>query len=184
VPWQQIRQYQGGGVCYTISLHSPLKPENEAHDGGLMFLRRIDVKGYRAASERTLTCEFTGAFNLLIGANSSGKTTINEAILHAHRHRFPQLGAVDAAALGPPPRAVSVAYSFNDGQETEGALGQALLRSGKPAPSWSRPLERALGRVRAGAPVNPTDGFDRIRLIYLPALRNPVDELSRRDTRV
>src|ERR1019366_8668832 len=29
-----------------------------------------------------------------------------------------------------------------------------------------------------------TDGYDRVRMIYLPALRNPVDELSRRETRV
>lgn len=151
---------------------------------GTMFLRRVDVQGYRAAAGRPLTCEFTGPFNLLIGANASGKTTINEAIVHAHRHRFPQPAPVDAAALGAPPRAVSIAYAFNENAATEGALGQALLRSAMPAPNWSRPLERVLGRVRAGPPVGATDNLNRLRLIYLPAMRNPVDELSRRETQV
>lgn len=149
-----------------------------------MFLRRVDVQGYRAAAHQTLTCEFTGNFNLLIGANASGKTTINEAILHAHHHRFPRLPAVDAAALGPLPRGVSISYAFNEDQETEGALGNALRRGGKPAPSWSRPLERSLGKVRAGPAVGATEAIDRLRLIYLPAMRNPVDELSRRDARI
>jgi putative ATP-dependent endonuclease of OLD family len=149
-----------------------------------MFLRRVDVQGYRAAAELPLTCEFTGSFNLVVGANSSGKTTINEAIVHAHRYRFPQGVSIDAAVLGAPPRAVSIAYAFNDDPETEGALGQALQHAGKPAPSWSRPLERVLGRVRAGPTIGTMDGLDRLRLVYLPALRNPVDELSRRDTQI
>lgn len=149
-----------------------------------MFLRRVDVQGYRAAAERPLTCEFTGPFSLVVGANASGKTTINEAIVLAHRYRFPAGSASDAAVLGPPPRAVSIAYEFNEDPETEGALGKALKRAGNPAPSWSRPLERALGRVRTGPLTGATEGAERLRLLYLPALRNPVDELSRRDTRV
>lgn len=149
-----------------------------------MFLRRVDVQGYRAAAERPLTCEFTGSFNLVVGANASGKTTINEAIVQAHRYRFPQSAAADAAVLGPPPRAVSIAYEFNEDPASEGALGKALKRAGNPAPSWSRALERALGRVRTGPLIGATEGVDRLRLIHLPALRNPVDELSRRDTQV
>ena len=65
-----------------------------------MYLRRVDVEGYRAASSAPLSCEFTGRFNLLLGANGVGKTTINESIVLAHQHRFPRMAAIDAAALG------------------------------------------------------------------------------------
>lgn len=149
-----------------------------------MYLKRVDVQGYRAAGSEPLTCEFTGRFNLLLGANGAGKTTVNEAILHAHRHKFPRLGAIDGAALGPPPRGVSIEYAFDDDAGAEGALGNALKQSGFVAPRWSRPLERSLGKVRAGSMVDATEGHDNIRLVYLPALRNPVDELSRRDAQV
>lgn len=149
-----------------------------------MYLKRVDIQGYRAAASEPLTCEFTGSFNLLLGANGAGKTTVNEAILHAHRHKFPRHGAVDAAALGPPPRAVSIEYAFDDDAATEGALGNALKQSGFAAPRWSRPLERSLGKVKAGSVIDATEGHDNIRLVYLPALRNPVDELSRRDAQV
>lgn len=149
-----------------------------------MYLRRVDVQGYRAAASNPLTVEFTGCFNVLLGANGGGKTTVNEAILHAHRHKFPRPGQVDVAALGSPPRGVAVEYAFDDDADNEGALGNALKQSGFVAPRWSRPLERSLGRVRAGNVVDATEGHDNIRLIYLPALRNPVDELSRRDAQV
>jgi putative ATP-dependent endonuclease of OLD family len=149
-----------------------------------MFLRRVDVQGYRAAAEMPLTCEFPGRFSLLLGANGAGKTTLNEAIVHAHRHRFPRFPQMDAAVLGPPPRAVGVEYEYEIDPDEEGALGRALRRSGHSAPRWSRPLERSLGRVRAGSLVDATEGHDSVRLIYLPALRNPVDELSRRDAQI
>jgi putative ATP-dependent endonuclease of OLD family len=121
---------------------------------------------------------------LLLGANGSGKTTISEAVVQVHRHRFPRLAPVDASVLGEPPRAVRVEYSFEPDPANEGALGSALLGMGFSAPSWGRPLERSLGRVRAGVPVDATEGHDSVRLVYLPALRNPVDELSRRDAQV
>lgn len=142
------------------------------------------MEGYRASARGPVTCQLPGRFSLILGANGSGKTTINEAIVHAHRHRFPRLPAIDAAVLGPPPRAVRVEYAYEADQTKEGALGTELQSSGFAAPSWGRPLERSLRRVRAGLPVDATEGHDNIRLIYLPALRNPVDELSRRDAQV
>lgn len=149
-----------------------------------MYLKRVDVQGYRAAAAAPLTCEFTGRFGVLLGANGAGKTTINESIVHAHRHKFPRPAQIDAAALGVPPRSVAIEYAFDDDAENEGALGNALKQSGFAAPRWSRPLERSLGRVRAGSVIDGTEGHDNVRLVYLPALRNPVDELSRRDAQV
>lgn len=149
-----------------------------------MYLRRVEVEGFRASADGPVSCEFPGRFSLIVGANGSGKTTINEAIALAHRHRFPQLPAIDGAALGTPPRAVEVEYVLEADPAGEGAFGRALHAGGHDAPRWGRPLERSLGKVRAGQVVAPTEGYENVRLVYLPALRNPVDDLSRRDARV
>jgi putative ATP-dependent endonuclease of OLD family len=149
-----------------------------------VYLSKIEVEGYRASAASPVVCELPGRFSLLLGANGSGKTTINEAVLHAHPQRFPRPSPIDAGVLGPPPRAVRVEYSYETDPNDEGALGLALQGSGFAAPSWGRPLERSLGKVRAGSILDVAGRPDNIRLIYLPALRNPVDELSRRDTQV
>lgn len=149
-----------------------------------MYLSSIEVQGYRASALGPVVCQLPGRFSLLLGANGAGKTTINEAVVQAHRHRFPRLAPVDASVLGEPPRAVRVEYAYESDPANEGALGTALLGMGFSAPSWGRPLERSLGRVRAGIPVDATEGHDSVRLVYLPALRNPVDDLSRRDAQV
>jgi putative ATP-dependent endonuclease of OLD family len=53
-----------------------------------------------------------------------------------------------------------------------------------PAPSWTRQLERNLGRVRATTVGTEPDEFKSLRLIYLPAYRNPLDELARREAQI
>lgn len=149
-----------------------------------MHLKRIEVEGYRASANAPIVCELSGRFSLILGANGSGKTTINEAIALAHPRSFPRLAPIDATALGATPRAVRVEYEFEADVSREGALGQYRKRQGLAAPRWGRPLERSLGQVRAGRPVEPASEYDSIRLVHLPALRNPVDDLSRRDARI
>ncbi|MBB1514322.1 AAA family ATPase [Tessaracoccus sp. MC1627] len=149
-----------------------------------MYLKRIEVEGYRASASAPIICELSGRFSLILGANGSGKTTINEAIALAHPRSFPRLAPIDATALGTTPRAVRVEYEFEADAAREGALGDYRKRRGLSAPKWGRPLERSLGQVRAGRPVEPATEYDSIRLVHLPALRNPVDDLSRRDARI
>ena len=149
-----------------------------------MYLKRIEVEGYRASANSPIVCDLPGRFSLILGANGSGKTTINEAIALAHPRSFPRLAPIDATALGPTPRMVRVAYEFEADTSCEGALGVYRRRRGFGAPQWCRPLERSLGRVRAGQPLEPSEEYDSIRLVHLPALRNPVDDLSRRDARI
>lgn len=149
-----------------------------------MHLRRIKVEGYRASANAPIVCELSGRFSLILGANGSGKTTINEAIALAHPRRFPRLAPIDASALGPTPRTVHVEYEFEADSPREGAFGQYRKRHGLAAPRWDRQLERSLGQVRAGRPNEPADEYDSIRLVHLPALRNPIDDLSRRDARI
>jgi putative ATP-dependent endonuclease of OLD family len=149
-----------------------------------VYLKRIEVEGYRASANSPIICELGGRFSLILGANGSGKTTINEAIALAHPQRFPRLAPIDATALGGAPRAVRVEYEFEADADQEGALGQLRKRQGLGAPKWGRPLERSLGQVRAGRPLEPSSEYESIRLVHLPALRNPVDDLSRRDARI
>lgn len=149
-----------------------------------MHLKRIEVRGYRASANSPIVCELPGRFSLILGANGSGKTTINEAIALAHPRSFPRLAPIDATALGATPRMVRITYEFEADVSNEGALGAYRKRRGLSAPQWCRPLERSLGRVRAGQPLESSDEYDSIRLVHLPALRNPVDDLSRRDARI
>lgn len=149
-----------------------------------MYLKRIEVEGYRASANTPIVCELSERFSLILGANGSGKTTINEAIALAHPRSFPRLAPIDATALGATPRAVRVEYEFEADAAREGALGKYRKRQGLGAPKWGRPLERSLGQVRAGRPVEPATEYESVRLVHLPALRNPVDDLSRRDARI
>lgn len=151
--------------------------------GGAVFLRHIKIRGYRAAVNGDLVCEFPGRFSLLIGANNAGKTSVADALYLAHPYRFPQLPRPSVAVLGASPRDIAVKYAF-EAEECEGTLGKALRNQGLPSPSWTRELERNLGQVRAITVVPEPAGLGNLRLIYLPAHRNPLDELARREAQI
>lgn len=147
-----------------------------------MYLSSITVSGFRAGAPANMTCVLPGRFSVLLGPNNAGKTTVCDALYLAHLHRFPQLRALSAAVLGDAPRTIDIQFEFGGGGP-EGPLGESLLAQSQVAPHWSRRLERALGYARA---VGIEDGHqvDETRLIYLPAQRNPVDELARREAEV
>lgn len=150
-----------------------------------MYLRRVVVRGFRSAATDDVTCEFPGRFSMLIGSNNAGKTTIADALYLAHPQTFPQLPRPSVAVLGrATPREIEVHYAFNPTGEPESTLGQALRDQTLPEPVWVRELERNLGRVRARTVTNPTEGYENLRLIYLPAHRNPLDELARREAQI
>lgn len=151
-----------------------------------MFLRRLTVRGFRAAAEHNLTCEFPGRFSLLIGANNAGKTTVSEALYLAHPNAFPQITRPTVAVFGPEtPREIDVDFSFAAPGDVESPLGNGLIATSTPPPSWTRPLERNLGQVRAvGVPPPRPVSLDNLRLIYLPGYRNPLDELARREAQI
>jgi putative ATP-dependent endonuclease of OLD family len=148
-----------------------------------VHLRRVRVRGFRSAVDGDVVCEFPERFGLLIGSNNAGKTTVTDALYLAHPHRFPQLPRPSVAVLGPTPRDVVVEYAYDD-VEVVGTLGWSLQNQALPAPSWMRELERNLGQVRATAVDSSPVGFESLRLIYLPAHRNPLDELARQEAQV
>lgn len=147
-----------------------------------MYLSTVTVRGFRAGASQDLTCTFPGRFSVLLGPNNAGKTTVCDALYLAHPHRFPQLLRPSVAVLGDPPRGIDIDFRFG-GEGPEGPLGTSLIAQSQQPPRWSRQLERSLGRVRAVG-IEDANHVDETRIIYLPAHRNPVDELARREAEV
>lgn len=142
-------------------------------------MNSVSIEGFRAAAEVSFTCRFPDRFSVLLGQNNAGKTTVCDALYLAHPHTFPSVRRPSAAVLGSNPRTIGVEFEFG-GLGPEGPLGSSLLARSEGPPRWTRRLERSLGSVR---PVGIEDGHhvDDVVLIYLPAQRNPVDELARRE---
>jgi putative ATP-dependent endonuclease of OLD family len=147
-----------------------------------VYLRHVAVRGFRsAAAGDSVVCQFPGRFSLLIGANNAGKTTVTDALYLAHPHCFPQLPRPSVAVLGGTPREIEVQYAFNKNGEGESPLGKTLVAE----PAWVYELKRNMGQVRASfTGTQRPDGFENLRLIYLPAHRNPLEELARREAQV
>ena len=154
-----------------------------------MHMNRLRVRGLRASASGELELRLPGRFAVLVGANGAGKTTLTDAMYLAHDRRFPQLPPLSSAALGGGDRDVEVEYSFEADVATESPLGlrlqaqSARVTPGTMAVNWTRTLERSLGTIRARR-LTSDPGESSLRLVHLPASRNPVDELARRETRV
>ena len=154
-----------------------------------MHLSKLTVEGLRASADAAIEVTFPGRFSVLIGANGAGKTTVCDAAYLGHYEVFPRLPRLSADGLGAGTRGIAVEYSFEATGAPEGPLGLQLQhQSGREAPgtvaaTWSRALSRDLGTIRATR-LTDHDAASSIRLVYLPAWRNPLDELARREARV
>lgn len=155
-----------------------------------MYLSRVRVRGLRGSVDGPLEVALPGRFAVIVGANGGGKTTLTDAIYLSHSKRFPRLPRHPTSALGTGDRDIEVAYAFDDDAATEGPLGRQLqAQGGRNAPGtvaaeWARTLHRDLGSIATRALGAGSDVESRLRLVHLPAWRNPVDELARRETRV
>ncbi len=147
-----------------------------------MYLNTVTIQGYRASAQEVFTCEFPDRFSVIVGQNNVGKTTVCDALYLAHLHKFPTLPRGSATLLGENPRTISVKFKFG-GTGPEGPLGRFLIDRSESGPHWTRHLERSLGNVRATS-IESSHHVDDVRLIYLPAHRNPIDELARRETEI
>lgn len=155
-----------------------------------MYLSNVRVRGMRGAVDGPLELRIPGRFTVIAGPNGGGKTALTDAIYLSHGKRFPHLPRHSAAALGMGDRDIEVAYRFEDEPDKEGPLGQQLqaqggrLAPGTVAAEWSRTLHRDLGFISTSALGAVSEVEPRTRLVYLPAWRNPIEELARRETRV
>lgn len=155
-----------------------------------MYLSRVRVRGLRGAVDGPLELALPGRFAVIVGANGGGKTTLTDAIYLSHSKRFPHLPRLSVAALGSGERDIEVEYRFEDEADKEGPLGRQLQTQGgsrsprSVAAEWSRTLHRDLGSISTSVLGTGSEVEPRTRLIYLPAWRNPIEELSRRETRI
>jgi putative ATP-dependent endonuclease of the OLD family len=152
-----------------------------------VHLSKIVVNGFRASAHGDLECTIPGRFSVLLGANNAGKSTICDAIYLGHKLQFPRLPAPSAATLGSGGRSIAIEYSYDTDPASEGPLGASLQLAGTAstgvAGAWSYGLRRDLGRVSRSLEFG-ADLLDHVRVIYLPAWRNPIDDLARREARV
>lgn len=155
-----------------------------------MRLSRVRVRGLRGAAESPLEINLPGRFTVIAGANGGGKTTFSDAVYLGHGKRFPHLPRHSAAALGDGDRDIEIEYRFETDADAEGPLGlQLQAQSGRTAPGtvaaeWARTLHRNLGAISTKA-LGPTSDVEaKTLLVHLPAWRNPLDELARRETRI
>ncbi|WP_330251410.1 AAA family ATPase [Nocardia sp. NBC_00565] len=154
-----------------------------------MYLSKLSVRGLRASADSELEVRLPGRFAVLVGANSSGKTTFSDAAYLGHGETFPALGRFSAASLGSGERGIDVECRLQPPGAAEGPLGIQLisqsgaLQPGDVAATWRKTLSRNLGTIRS----QWDQGHElasAVKLIYLPAQRNPIDELARREARI
>lgn len=156
-----------------------------------MYLHTLNVRGFRASSEAEIQVQLPGRFSVLIGSNGAGKTTVSEALYLGHRQTFPRVPPINSAALGSGDRSIEVEYWYEREASEEGPLGRMIQAQAgvsltdAQAMRWERQLSRSLGTVRAqNVGSVETELADAISLVYLPAWRNPIEELARREVRI
>lgn len=156
-----------------------------------MHLSKLTVRGFRASAEADIAVSFPGRFSVPVGANAVGKTTVSDALYLGHAKTFPRLPPPSASTLGTRggTRAVDMEYHYAAAGDQEGPLGlQIQEQTGQASPgahaaTLSRTLYRDLGVVRSRKG-EESEHADAFRLVYLPAQRNPLDELARREVRI
>lgn len=154
-----------------------------------MYLSKLLVRGLRASSDSEISVQLPGRFSVVVGTNGIGKTTVSDAAYLVHTRTFPRLPRFSAAGLGDGERLIEVEYRYELPGVPEGPLGiQIQTQTGRNAPgtiaaNWSKTLSRDLGSIRSELQVR-NDYSDAIRFVYLPAWRNPLDELARREARI
>lgn len=147
-----------------------------------MFLRRVEVHGFRAADQTPLVCEFPGRFAVLLGANSTGKSTICDAMTLAHPDVFPWAPRATTAALSSTvtERLVTVEYGYEPVEEVR--TWEMRRSQHLDAPMWTRRLRPSLGRVRSENVESNERG--PVTLLHLAATRNPPQDLAGRDAQL
>lgn len=147
-----------------------------------MFLKRVEVHGFRAADSAPLVCDFPGRFAVLLGANSTGKSTICDAVTLAHPDVFPWAPRATTAALSSTvtERLVTIEYGYEPVEEVR--TWEMRRAQHLDAPKWTKRLRPSLGRVRSENVESNERG--PVTLLHLAATRNPPQDLAGRDAQL
>ena len=146
-----------------------------------MYLRKVIVHGFRAATDAPLECLMPGRFAVLAGPNSAGKSTVVEAILLSHRDVFPFTPRPRSTALSRTvvSRTIEVSYALEDNDSSP--LGMMCSSHGQ-LPNWTTELSSSLGRVYVSRSDSVATGS--LPVLYLSPTRNPATDLSGRGSRL
>ena len=146
-----------------------------------MYLSKVIVHGFKAASDQPLDCQIPGRFCVLVGPNSAGKSTVVESILLSHRDVFPYTGRPTAAALSRtvPSRSIEIGYELEPNDQSP--LGEMFESDGR-LPHWTTELSASMGRVSASRTDAVSEG--QLPVLYLAPTRTPAADLSGRDARL
>lgn len=146
-----------------------------------MYLQKVMVHGFRAAVEDALECVLPGRFSVLAGANSSGKSTIVDSIVLAHRDVFPFTPRPSAATLSTvvANRSIEIEYALEESDASP--LGMLCASTVQPL-TWSTMLSTSMGRVSASQSGSLSDG--QLPVLYLSPTRNPSLDLGGREARL
>lgn len=146
-----------------------------------MYLEKVTVHGLRAASDEPLECVLPGRFCVIAGANASGKSTIIDSIVLAHRDVFPYTSRPAAAVLSKTVsnRSIDISYALEDADVSP--LGSLCLMSSN-IPDWSTSLSTSMGRVAPNGADGLADG--QLPVLYLAPTRNPAVDLAGREARL
>lgn len=150
-----------------------------------MYLSEIVVDGFRAASKGPLHCYLPGRFSVLVGANSTGKSTVSDSIAIAHTDVFPWKPRSSSAALTREGRrTIDVTYDYEEAETLR--IWDQRRAQGIPPPTWTRRLRSSMGVVRSDVDAAPEarEVFANLPVMYLPSTRNPVEDLAGRDARL
>ena len=151
-----------------------------------MFLAKVAVEGFRASVPGPLICDIPGRFSVLLGANGTGKSTATDAIALAHADVFPWKPRATTASLAKTgQRSIETSYEYENAETIR--IWKERRAQGVPAPKWNRRLYSAMGVVRSEI-VDTTsetrDVFRNLPMLYLPATRNPIEDLAGRNARL
>ena len=146
-----------------------------------MYLSKVIVHGFKAASDQPLDCQIPGRFCVLAGPNSAGKSTVVESILLSHRDIFPYTGRPTAAALSRTVSSRSIEIEYELESNDQSPLGKMFESDGR-LPRWITELSASMGRVSASRTDVVSEG--RLPVLYLAPTRTPATDLSGRDARL
>ena len=146
-----------------------------------MYLSKVIVHGFKAASDQPLDCQIPGRFCVLAGPNSAGKSTVVESILLSHRDVFPYTGRPTAATLSRTVSSRSIEIQYELESNDQSPLGKMFESDGR-LPRWTTELSASMGRVSASRTDVVSEG--RLPVLYLAPTRTPATDLSGRDARL
>jgi putative ATP-dependent endonuclease of the OLD family len=141
-----------------------------------MFLSRVEISGYRAASE-PFVVQLPDRLCVLVGSNNSGKTTICDSIYQALPCHFPPVRRPISDVVHMGTGRIMLEFSKSGDPQTDPLVSTGMSVTSKVGRDQGKATFRWEIAQKSHAEL-----FKRVLAIYLPADRRPADELARENS--